>query len=511
MRSIDEILLASLDLVFVQDPDGRFIHINEMTARSFGRSRDQLIGQTLEQTTLFPEIIRQLSADHREVFFSRHPTTGEFRLSTLGQSTTNKDYEYTFSLIYDAQDRSEAAIFIAKDITERKRAEVALQVAEAKYQALFEATSDIILILDASSYEILDANWAAVRKLGYLRNELLAYSLYKMEAHPNLERWRTLVRLMELDGDVSYEDEYRRKNGSTFPVEVIARLIEYGDQLCIQSFARDITVRKQAEITLQQQQQQIESIAANVPGAIYRLILHANGDISLPYVSDGELQISGYSPEQTMADPNILFRKVHPEDRPWFEARLREHQSSLQPWDLEYRVVNNKGNVLWVNSIAHLYRNEQGDIMVDGITLDISDRKILEELIQRSERSLTQLLDDLDFAIGRFRHYPNGETKIDFISAGCEQVFGYTSEELTQTPSLWFSEMLSEDWVTIVQPFLQHLRDVGVASTTYRFRCKNGEIRHITIKAIAYHDDLDDCWVILALETLANPRMDSQT
>ena len=504
MRSIDEILLASLDLVFVQDRDGRFIHINEMTARSFGRSRDQLIGQTLNQTTLLPAIIQQLSDDHREVFVSGHPTTGEFWLATFGQNTT-KYYEYTFSPIYDVQDRSESGIFIAKDITERKRAEVARQAAEAKYQTLFEAASDIILILDALSYEILDANWAAVRKLGYLRNELLAYSIHNIEAHPNLERWQTLVRLMELDGDVSYEDEYRRKNGSTFPVEVIAKLIEYDDQLCIQSFVRDITKRKESETTLRQQQQQIESIAANVPGTLYRAIFHQDGQISLPYISEGELQITGHSPEQAMDNPHLLCQQIHPEDRQWYDEQLKQHKSTLSPWDVEYRVVNIHGDVLWVKNIAHFYRDEQSDVVIDGVTLNITDRKTLEALIQRSQKSLTQLLDDLDFSIGRFRHYPNAEIKADFISVGCEQVFGYTSEELTQAPSLWVSRILPEDWVAIVQPFLQRLRKVGMASATYRFRHKNGQIRHITIRAIAYHDIIDDCWVILAREAVADP------
>ncbi|MBE9100222.1 PAS domain S-box protein [Vacuolonema iberomarrocanum] len=502
IQSIDQVLLASLDLVFVQDREGRFTYLNEITARAFGSSRDQLLGQALSSTALPPEVIQQLSADHREIFASGHPTIGEIRLSRFYQNTV-KDYEYTFSPINSSHGVIEAAVFIAKDVTQRKQAEVALQASEAKYRTLFEAASDIILILDASSYRILDANWAAARKLGYTRQDLLQRSIHDIEATPDAERWQNLIRRMEIDADVMYEDSYRRKNGTAFPVEISAKLIEYEEKLCIQSFVRDITERKASEATLWEQQQQIESIATNVPGAIYRAILHKDGQISLPYISEGERQISGYSPQQVMNDPYLLCQKLHPEDRQWYEEHRREHSRTLNPWDLEYRVVNRYGDVLWVKNIAHFYRDAQGDVVVDGVTLDVSDRKTLEELVQRSEKSLTQLLDDLDFSIGRFRLYPNDEVATDFISAGCERVFGYTAEEMTQVSAIWVQRILPEDWVTIVKPFHQRVCDTGIGSTVFRFRHKSGQIRHIAIKAIAYHDDIDGCWVITALETVA--------
>lgn len=397
MNSIDHVLLASLDLVFAQDPEGRFIYINEVTARAFGSDRHLLIGQHLIHTDLPPDIIQQLSADHHEIFTSSRPTRGELNLPMFYQDTV-KDYEYTFSPVQGRQGTTEAAVFIAKDITERKRAEMALQASEAKYRSLFEAASDIILILDASDYQILNANWAAARKLGYSRQELLLLSIHGIEAQVDEARRVQIIERLEVSGEIIYEDSYRRKNGSTFPVEISAQLIEYEEQLCLQCFVRDITERKRVEKALQQQQQQIESVATNVPGVIYRAMLHLDGRISLSYISQGEECLSGYSSAEMMENPQLLLESIYPEDRLFIAEQLEFYQRSLQPWDLEYRILNRQGKIIWVRDIARFSRNEVDDVVVDGVVLDISDRKAAQLALERQlgqERLLRQVIEQI--------------------------------------------------------------------------------------------------------------------
>ncbi|MEB3358318.1 MAG: PAS domain S-box protein [Synechococcales bacterium] len=397
MKNINQALLALLDLVFALDHEGRFLYIGALTARAFGSDRDHLIGAPLTHANLPPSILQQLMQDYQAVFANERDTSGEIRLPVFYQDAT-KDYEYTFSPVRGHQGRVEAAVFIAKDITERKRAEIALQESEAKYRALFEAASDIILILDAVTYQVLNANWAAARKLGYSRRELLGLTLRNIEAPFDSRRQSQIVQRLEMDGEIIYEHRYRRKNGSVFPVEINAQLIEYEEQLAIQTFVRDISERKQAEETLRQKQQQIESIAANFPGTIYREVVHPDGRMALPYISEGVTQFTGRTPAELEAEPELLTESIMPSDRPAFDAQLQYCRQTLQSMDVEYRNVNPDGTVSWLREIARFSRAATGDVVTDGVVLDVTDRREAQIALERQleqERLLRQGIEQI--------------------------------------------------------------------------------------------------------------------
>ncbi|MEO1520589.1 MAG: PAS domain-containing protein, partial [Cyanobacteria bacterium J06633_2] len=103
-------------------------------------------------------------------------------------------------------------------------------------------------------------------------------------------------------------------------------------------------------------------------------------------------------------------------------------------------------------------------------------------------------------SIFRRRLFDSGERITEFISAGCEAIFGYTTEELMDH-SLWMSRVDAHDLETVVKPSWQRVRDNGRDSITYRFRHKDGDIRRIATRAIAYRDDNQQCWIITAIET----------
>ncbi|MGF1495652.1 MAG: PAS domain S-box protein [Elainellaceae cyanobacterium] len=397
MNSINQALLALLDLVFALDQEGRFLYIGSLTARAFGSDRDRLIGAPLTSVALPPTVLQQLMQDYRAIFASERPTRGEIRLPVFYQDAA-KDYEYTFSPVRGRWGTVEAAVFIAKDITERKQAETALQESEAKYRALFEAASDIILILDATTYRVLNANWAAARKLGYTRRELLELSVQDFEAPLEPTRQAEIIQRLEMDGEIIYEHCYRRKNGSMFPVEINAQLIEYEEQLAIQSFVRDISERKQAEETLRQQQQQLESIAANFPGIIYREVTHSDGSVTVPYISEGIRQFAGLTPAAVKARPEALMEFVEPSDRPSLEAQFQYCQQTLQSLDVEYRSVHPDGTVNWLREIARFSRSPSGDVVADGVTLDVTDRREAQLALERQlgqERLLRQVVEQI--------------------------------------------------------------------------------------------------------------------
>ena len=135
------------------------------------------------------------------------------------------------------------------DITDRKRAELALAESEEKFRNLFELANDSIFVLDPDSGRILDANENAAQQLGYSRDELL--ELRASDIVPPNCAARAIGDIRDqATQNRTFESVHRCKDGTEVPVEVCSRSIEYGGQRVIQSIARDITERKRFEQTL---------------------------------------------------------------------------------------------------------------------------------------------------------------------------------------------------------------------------------------------------------------------
>jgi len=113
------------------------------------------------------------------------------------------------------------------------------------YRELHDHVRDIILVIDADTGRIVEANRAAEQAYQYSRDELLALTIYdlRLEAQPSVtDQMRSADRRGTL-----FETVHRRKDGSVFPVEVSSRGETLEDSRYLLSIIRDITERKRAE------------------------------------------------------------------------------------------------------------------------------------------------------------------------------------------------------------------------------------------------------------------------
>ncbi len=143
------------------------------------------------------------------------------------------------------------------DITERKQAEQILQ----QFRHLMDQSNDAIFLIDPDSGLYIDFNQTALDLLGYSREELSRTNITDVAGHINsLTVWHERVKLVREKGGFLFETAYRRKDGFTFPVEVSARILEYGGRMVILAIVRDITDRSHAD-TLQAAVYQISEAA----------------------------------------------------------------------------------------------------------------------------------------------------------------------------------------------------------------------------------------------------------
>ena len=161
----------------------------------------------------------------------------------------------------DRPDGGSRLILLAiEDVTDRQEAAHALAVSESRYRRLFETAQDGILILDAETRLIDDANPFLSAILGYSRDELVGKELWEIGLFKNIEVSKEAFRTLMTKGYIRYEDlPLRTREGHGIEVEFVSNVYQVDDRPVIQCNIRDVTDRKRAEAAVQAAHEQLES------------------------------------------------------------------------------------------------------------------------------------------------------------------------------------------------------------------------------------------------------------
>ncbi len=224
--------------------DGTLIEVNDSFLQFLNTTAEQVMGSTAEALHIWEterdrtEMIQALQQG--QVIRNR-----EYQLRTLaGQLRT---------VLYSAEwidiNGKDCMLSVINDITERKQAEEALRKSERRFRGLVEQAADAFFVVDADG-RIVDVNQRACHSLGYSRQELLTLTVPDLQAGISFEKLQQLWQELTPQQPRTLQGIHRRKNGSTFPVEVQVGLFEFGDRRLVLALARDITERKQAEAAL---------------------------------------------------------------------------------------------------------------------------------------------------------------------------------------------------------------------------------------------------------------------
>ncbi len=232
----------------------------------------------------------------------------------------------------------------------------------------------------------------------------------------------------------------------------------------------ELAERKRAEAEVRGIQQQLATMAANIPGSVYRAVLHPDGTTSMPYISPGVRELTGIGPEEAMARPELLTEIIHPDDKSSYDSSVAASSASLLPCDRQYRIVLNSGEVKWVQDSARFSKNENGDIIVDGVALDISGRKQAESALRQREqrfRSLIENATDITIIL-------DAEGIFRYISPSVKRILGYGPHHAIGRSAL--ETVHPDDCGAIAQTLHKALENPkrSESAVEYRVRHRNG-------------------------------------
>jgi PAS domain S-box-containing protein len=142
----------------------------------------------------------------------------------------------------------------------------------------------------------------------------------------------------------------------------------------------------QTDLRLRESEIRLQRLAETVVAMLYQYVLRADGSEAFTYVSPRCSKIYELEPEELLRDFGLIWAMIHPEDIQRVHQANRHSAEQLQCFDVEFRLLPASGCLRWVRAISQPELQENGDIIWDGLVLDITEKKQLEAQFLRAQR-----------------------------------------------------------------------------------------------------------------------------
>lgn len=455
------------DLIWSKDNNGVYLACNLVFERFFGAKEIEIIGKT-DFDFVDKDLAEFFRENDKRAMLAETPTTNE-EWVTFADDGHKALLETTKTSMHDANGKLIGVLGIARDITEKKMAEQE----RFKLLNIIEKSLNEIYVFDFETLKFEYVNQGAIQNLGYKLEELQQLTPLDIKPLLTLSEFRTMLQPF-VDKSVKqliFETIHRRKNGTTYPVEVHLQLHEQDGKKHLLAIINDISQKKKTDKDLNESKQLFETLALVSPVGIFR----TRSDGYTTYVNPMWTKLSGLSYQDAIGY-NWL-RSVHPDDRQkvehgWINA-VKNHEKSVA----EYRFLHPDGSIVWViGSAVPEYRSEE-IVGYIGTLTDITSRKEAEEALAKNEEQFRALFENVGEGIA----VANTDEMFEFANPSAEKIFGVGSGGLV---NLSLKRFVSEkSYQTIIEETEKRKKNIKSVYELEIIR-DDGEIRNLLITAV---------------------------
>jgi len=353
---------------------GKVVFANPEALKMFGYDEDAAIGQP---------ILERIHPDDRAMALARvqkllqqgyglNPLQEERMLRLDGSIFTAE----TASAYVDNEGRP-AVLAVLRDVSQRKAAEQGLKESEQRFRAYVEQAGDVLFVHDLQG-RVIDVNEQACSVLGYSRDEMLRMAVVDVDVSFDLEAAQRFWKSLEPGIPATIYGEHRRKDGSTFPVEIRVGCFALAGGRQFLAIARDISERKAAEQALRDSEQRLQKIvsASPVPMVITRVsdggVLFANAELREMFGFVDDLEIL-----RTMTPGHYVRQEARAE-------MISQLQSAgFFKGEIEYRRLN--GDTFWALVSARIMQFGDETAII-GLLIDMTDQRMMQEQLRQSQK-----------------------------------------------------------------------------------------------------------------------------
>ena len=316
-----------------------------------------------------------------------------FEGKTVRRDYHDKNLNKTFDIIefpLKDPDGTFSKVSIFRDITEAKKKEMQLRVAEEDYKRLFEHVGAGVYV-SSKEGKMLNANQALLDMLGYESKEEFLNVDIAGDLYLNPGDRKKFQELIERDGRVvNYEVNFKRKDGSPIPIELTAhvRYDENGNILGYEGINIDLSQRKEMEKRIKEAHDFLNNIIQSSPNAI--VTSDMKGNILL--WNSGAEEALGYKAEAVIGKKNI--RMIYPDGMAKKVMKLMrgpEYGGAgiLRSYPISH--IRQDGNIIDGNlSGAIIYDDNGKEVASVGIFVDLQERLSMERTLRNTQEKLMQ-------------------------------------------------------------------------------------------------------------------------
>jgi len=459
---------ANLDALVTITPDGSIGDVNAVTEAITGYPREVLIGTAFHGYFTNPEKAR---LGYEQVFETG--TVRDYELEIQHKDGHITPVVYNASVYRDESGKVAGVFAAARDITERKQAEIKLQQLNAYNRSLIEASLDALATITPDG-KIGDVNSVTELITGYKREELIGMDFHSYFTDPDKAR-SGYQRVFESGMLRDFELEIQHKDGFSTPVVYNASVYHdpAGNVSGVFAAARDITERKQAERQLIVLTTALEAAANGI------VLVDKQGAIlwSNPAFS----QMTGYAKEEILGQ-NPRFLKSGKQDREFYQD-LWSTILAGTVWRGELINRRKDGSLYYEEQTITPVIDQNGNVTnFISIKQDITEHKQAEDALIKSEEKYRSLViataqivwqTNVDGEVvvdnPNWRAY-TGQTKREFLGRGWINALHPADQQ--RTTDIWAHAVESK------KPY----------DTEYRIKSRSGEYGYFAVRGVPIKD-----------------------
>jgi PAS domain S-box-containing protein len=448
-------------LISYVDSEQRYRFNNKAYEKWFGHSRTEVYGKHLKEVLGNPAY--KSIKKYVEKVLSGQEVTFEDIIPYKDGGTRYVDATYVPH--FGKQGKVRGFFALVSDITGRKRAEEELQ----RTHFAIDSAPEGIAWLD-KSFHYIYVNEGMCRMLGYTRDELLSLKPSELDLmFPQVPPSRLWVEMRGIKSQVR-EALFRKKDGTTFPVELALDHVVFKNEEYVFAIMRDTTDRKRAEEALRTERDRLETVTQNAGVGLaiiskdYRT-LWANKVLKQMFGDvEGKTCYSTYN-QRTEVCPGCGVREIFETGRP----EVVHEQVGKDKY----------GKTIWSQLVTTPIKDKEGNITSAlEVVVPITERKETDEKIRESEEKYRLLVENASEAIVVAQ-----DGWLKFVNPAMTNIMGYSKEELFSKP---FTEFIHpEDQNIVLQRHIKRLKGEELPSIyPFRILTKDGEVKWLEINAV---------------------------
>ena len=395
--------------------------VNKKACEILGCTAEEAMGQDWFDTFVPQDDRERTKAAFRDLIADRTELAEYLENQVLTRTGQERLIAWHNTVLRDDQGQIVATLSSGEDITERRRAQEALQASEAKYRAVVETS--LVGIGISKDDRIVYANRSLLRMYGYTDfEEFAAKSLLDYLASSSrmqVQQWRQRYQRGENVPSV-IEHDIVRKDGTIRTLQVTVSHVAVHGCIYAHMVFVDVTVRKRAAAALRESEKRFRSLIEGAPEAIF---VQSQG--RFVYLNPGAVQLFGATGSKELLGQDFMER-IAPEYHSAIRERIRQQQETqrpVAPMEQEYLRLDGSRVPVETAAVSTCFHGRDAHLV---FIRDITERKAAEGALRASEERFRRVFEESSIGMA----LTSRELKIVQVNPAFCRMLGYTPEEM---------------------------------------------------------------------------------